>query len=120
MTGFATTDLCDDHAADTRVVAPGLRHFGGSRAFCGPARTLKLHEDNTLVREALEGTGDGGVLVVDAGGSMRCAVVGGNLAELAASNGWSGVVVWGCVRDVDELAQAETGIVALPVILDGR
>ena len=81
--------------------------------FCGPALTLKLFEDNTLVRDALEEAGEDRVLVIDAGGSMRCAVVGGNLAQLAADNDWAGIVVWGCVRDRDELAAAGIGIAAL-------
>lgn len=110
---FATADLCDAHEDETAVVAPGLRSFGGRDRFCGPARTLAVFEDNTLIREALEGPGEGHVLVVDAGASMRCAVVGGNLGELAADNGWSGIVVWGCVRDREELARADTGVVAL-------
>ncbi|MDH3708064.1 MAG: ribonuclease E activity regulator RraA [Acidimicrobiia bacterium] len=113
MTSFATADLCDEHDADTRVLEPGLRHYGGRTSFCGSVHTLKLFEDNSLVREALDAEGDGRVLVIDAGGSRRCAVVGGNLAELAAANGWSGIVVWGCVRDVHELSRADTGILAL-------
>ncbi len=113
MIDFATTDLCDDHPDDTAVVEPGLVSYGGIPSFCGPARTLKIHEDNTLVRAALEAAGDGAVLVVDAGGSRRCAVVGGNLAALAAANGWAGVIVWGCVRDAVELADEPVGVMAL-------
>jgi len=110
---FATTDLCDDHEDETSVIHPGLVHFGGRHRFCGPAHTLKIFEDNSLVRAALEGPGEGKVLVIDAGGSRRCAVVGGNLAVLAAENDWAGIVVWGCVRDCDELAVAATGVLAL-------
>lgn len=113
MSVVATADLCDAYEGETQVLEPGLRHFGGTTAFCGPARTLEVFEDNTLVRDTLETDGAGHVLVVDAGGSRRCAVVGGNLGELAAANGWAGIIVWGCVRDVDELAAAATGIMAL-------
>ncbi|MGI9601762.1 MAG: ribonuclease E activity regulator RraA [Acidimicrobiales bacterium] len=113
MSTFATADLCDDHEHETEVVQPSLRSFGGVGAFCGPAHTLKVFEDNTLVRASLEEAGDGRVLVIDAGGSFRCAVVGGNLGRLAADNGWAGIVVWGCVRDTDELARAATGVLAL-------
>ena len=92
MTTPATTDLCDAHedrldAGRLRVLAPGLRHFGRARRFCGRAVTLKLFEDNSFVRTALEAPGNGAVLVVDGGGSMRCALVGGNLGVLAEKNG---------------------------------
>jgi regulator of ribonuclease activity A len=94
-----TADLCDARPGDARVVAPLFRDFGGACAFAGPISTVKAHEDNTLVRKALEEPGAGRVLVVDGGGSLRCAMLGGNLAELAHKNGWAGVVVYGCVRD---------------------
>src|SRR5262245_4306717 len=106
-------DLCDEFGDEVQVIAPGLADFGGSTAFCGPATAVKVHEDNSLVREALSEPGDGRVLVVDGGGSLRCALVGGNLAALAARNQWSGIVVWGAVRDVAELRQCRVGIKAL-------
>jgi regulator of ribonuclease activity A len=110
---IATTDLCDSHPDLVRVVDPIFRDFGGATAFAGPVTTLKLFEDNSLVREVLEGPGDGRVLVVDGGGSLRCALVGGNLAALGARNGWSGIVVFGAVRDARELRAASIGIKAL-------
>lgn len=109
----ATTDLCDAHPNDVRIVDPVFRDFGGNRAFSGPIATLQLFEDNSLVRESLEQPGNGRVLVVDGGGSLRCALVGGNLAQLAEKNGWSGIVVYGAVRDTRELAAAKVGIKAL-------
>jgi len=51
--------------------------------------------------------------VVDAGGSLRCAVVGGNLGQLAVKNGWAGVLVNGCIRDAAELATLPVGVKAL-------
>lgn len=113
-----TTDLCDAHeaaltAGTLRVIPPGLRSFGGVAAFAGPAATVRAIEDNTLVRAALEEPGGGRVLVVDGGGSQRCALVGGNLGALAQANGWAGVVVYGCVRDTAELAACSVGILAL-------
>ena len=98
MTDFATTDLCDANedqlaAGTLQVVAPGYLAFGALRCFAGPAVTLKVHEDNVMVRGALEQPGAGRVLVVDGGASMRCALVGGNLAVLAEKNGWAGIVV---------------------------
>lgn len=109
---LATTDLSDAHP-DAQVLAPVFRDFGGVSAFHGRAVTLKVFEDNALVRATLESAGDGRVLVVDGGGSLRCALVGGQLAELARRNGWAGILVHGCVRDLAELAQQAVGIKAL-------
>jgi regulator of ribonuclease activity A len=112
-----TCDLCDAHKADDsgafRVLPPVWRSFGGLPAFSGPVATVKCFEDNTLVKAAVESPGLGRVLVVDGGGSLRRALVGGNLAAAAARNGWAGIVVDGCVRDVAELAAAPVGIMAL-------
>lgn len=113
-----TTDLCDaneDLLADgsLRVMEPGLLVLGGRMAFAGPAATLKVFEDNSLVADAVKSAGDGRVLVVDAGGSRRCAVFGGNLAATAAKNGWAGVVINGCARDSGEIAAADLGVRAL-------
>ncbi len=114
----STCDLCDAHerdAGDTslRVLPPLFRAFGGRVAFQGPAATLQCFEDNSQVRTALEEPGAGRVLVIDGGASLRCALVGGNLAVLGANNGWAGIVVDGCVRDHAELAAAAIGICAL-------
>ncbi|NTV62993.1 MAG: ribonuclease E activity regulator RraA [Oscillochloris sp.] len=109
---WTTTDLCDAHD-DVQVADPQLRHFGGNQRFTGQVTTLKLYEDNTLVRSVLEEPGAGRVLVVDGGGSLRCALVGGQIGALAARNGWAGVVVFGCVRDSAELAGQPVGMMAL-------
>jgi regulator of ribonuclease activity A len=110
----ATTDLCDEHP-EAQVCEPVFQAFGGRAAFSGPIATLKVFEDNTMVREAVNGPGEGRVLVVDGGGSLRCSLFGGNLAVAAASNGWAGVVVNGCVRDLGELAAQSIGVRALAV-----
>ena len=110
---FSTPDLCDALGDAARVAEPVFRDYGGVRRFSGTVETLRVLEDNALVRQALEEPGLGRVLVVDGGGSVRTALVGGNLAALAASNGWSGIVVYGAVRDVPELAGAQVGIKAL-------
>jgi regulator of ribonuclease activity A len=96
----STCDLCDTHESDAalRVLPPVFRAFGGVDAFQGPAATLQCFEDNSLVRTALEEPGQGRVLVIDGGASMRCALVGGNLAALGAKNGWASIVVDGCGR----------------------
>jgi regulator of ribonuclease activity A len=110
---FATTDLCDAHGDLVHVVHPGYLDLGGVSTFAGPIATLRVHEDNARVRARLETPGGGRVLVVDGGASMRCALVGGNLATLAADHGWAGIVVNGCVRDRRELRAASVGIRAL-------
>lgn len=108
-----TTDLADAQGDAVRVAAPGWQDFGGVVEFGGPVHVLELFEDNSLVRDALEQAGDGRVLVVDGGGSLRCALVGGNLAKLAETNGWAGIVVNGCVRDREEIAACAVGVKAI-------
>jgi regulator of ribonuclease activity A len=108
-----TADLCDEFGGEVRVLQLDLRDFGGRAAFAGPVTTLRVFEDNALVRATLETPGAGRVLVVDGSGSLQTALVGGNLGTLAARNGWAGLIVWGAVRDVAELRQCDVGIRAL-------
>lgn len=112
-----TADLCDQYEAElgttVRVVAPMFRSYGGRPAFAGQIVTLKLFEDNSLVREALGEDGRGKVLVVDGGGSLRCALVGDQLAVLARKNGWEGIVVYGCIRDSAAIGEFDLGVLAL-------
>jgi regulator of ribonuclease activity A len=115
---FATAELCDANedqlaAGTLRVLDPMFRLWGRAPCFSGEAVTLKLFEDNTLVRATLEEKGEGRVLVVDGGGSLRCALVGGNLGQIAEKSGWAGIVVYGCVRDTLELNECNIGIAAL-------
>ncbi|MQQ99602.1 ribonuclease E activity regulator RraA [Glaciimonas soli] len=115
---FTTCDICDDNESklstgNLSVLPPIFQRFGQQVKFCGPARTVKVFEDNVLVRAALETQGNGQVLVVDGGGSLRCALVGGKLGKLAEENGWAGIVVNGCVRDSVELDACNVGIRAL-------
>jgi regulator of ribonuclease activity A len=115
---FATTDICDANEnlisqGVLRVCAPIFQSYGGLEKFQGPAVTLKVFEDNTWVRTLLDEPGQGRVLVIDGGGSLRCALVGGNLGVLAEKNGWAGILVNGCVRDTRELAESKLGIRAL-------
>ena len=112
---FATTDLSDAHE-DLACADPIFREFGGETAFAGPIATVKVFEDNVLVRAALATPGDGRVLVVDGGGSMRRALLGDNLAQMAIDNGWAGVVVYGCVRDAAELTRMPLGVRALAAV----
>ena len=109
----ATADLYDAHGEALRVMSPIFRDFGGNKSFAGEVVTLKVFEDNSLVRAALEEPGQGRVLVVDGGGSLRCALVGDNLAELGAKNGWAGIVVYGCIRDSAPIAGIAIGVKAI-------
>jgi regulator of ribonuclease activity A len=125
---FSTCDLCDAHKSDDsgsfRIIPGGaLRSYGGVLTFAGPVATAKCYEDNSLVKAAVESAGDGRVLVVDGAGSLRRALLGGNLAAAAAKNGWAGLVIDGAVRDLAELAAAAVGILArghVPLPTDRR
>ena len=110
---FATADLCDAFAPAVHLAAPIFRDYGGLSRFAGPIETVRVTEDNALVAQALETAGRGRVLVVDGGGSLRCALVGGRLAALAYANGWAGLVINGCVRDSAEIREIEVGIRAI-------
>ncbi len=109
---FATTDLSDAFPG-VQATEPVFTDFGGRRTFSGPIETVKVFEDNVLVRQTLGTPGEGRVLVVDGGGSLRCALVGDVLGGMGAGNGWSGMIVNGCVRDSAALAGLDMGIKAL-------
>jgi regulator of ribonuclease activity A len=113
---FTTADLCDEYPELVHVVQPLFQEFGGVTHFSGLIQTVQVYEDNALVREILEGQGDGRVLVVDGGGSLNSALVGGKLAQLAQSSGWSGLLINGCVRDRQELALVPVGVRALHAV----
>ena len=110
---IATADLYDKYGAKVRVATPLFRDYGGKKRFYGPVTTLKVFEDNSLVREALEQDGNGHVLVVDGGGSLRCALVGDNLAQLGKDNNWEGIIIFGCIRDSAVIAIIDIGVKAL-------
>ncbi|HEX9194668.1 MAG TPA: ribonuclease E activity regulator RraA [Azonexus sp.] len=114
---FKTPDLCDEFEPElgktVRVVAPMFQRYGSRTAFSGEIVTLKIFEDNSLVREALAESGAGKVLVIDGGGSLRCALVGDQLAILARKNGWEGIVVYGCIRDSGDINGIDIGVRAL-------
>ncbi|PKU82023.1 putative 4-hydroxy-4-methyl-2-oxoglutarate aldolase 1 [Dendrobium catenatum] len=115
---LATAELCDANPhlilnGELRALHPTFQIYGRRQVFSGQVVTLKVFEDNVLVREFLEEKGNGRVLVVDGGGSMRCAILGGNPVQQAQNNGWSGIVVNGCIRDVDEINGCDIGVRAL-------
>lgn len=110
---YLTPDLCDAYPELVQAVEPMFSNFGGRDSFGGQIVTLKCHEDNSLVKDQVALDGKGKVLVVDGGGSLRCALLGDLLAEQAARNGWEGLLIYGCIRDVDMLAQTDLGVQAL-------
>jgi regulator of ribonuclease activity A len=110
---FKTADLCDAHSDKLQIAEPGFRSFGGHSRFHGEIVTVKLFEDNSLVRETLGLPGHGKVLVVDGGGSRRCALLGDMLAASAVENHWSGILVNGCIRDSADIADMSLGVMAL-------
>lgn len=109
---IVTPDLCDDFP-EVQVVEPMFGNFGGRDSFGGEIVTVKCHEDNSIVKEQVGLPGEGRVIVVDGGGSMRNALLGDMLAEKAASNGWAGLIIYGCIRDVDVIAETDLGVQAL-------
>lgn len=112
---IVTPDLCDEYPEIT-VVEPGFRNYGGIKAFGGEIVTVKCFEDNSVVKEQVALPGNGKVMVVDGGGSRRAALLGDMLAEKAASNGWAGIIIYGCIRDVDVIGETQLGVQALATI----
>jgi regulator of ribonuclease activity A len=110
---LTTSDLVDEHGDRASVCLTPFVQYGARRQFAGPICTVRCHEDNVIVRRRVGEPGAGGVLVVDGGGSLRVALVGDMLAGLARDNGWSGLGINGCVRDVSALAGLDLGIKAL-------
>ena len=110
---FATADLYDEYGDELQIATPIFNDYGGQKNFSGPASTVKVFEDNSLVREALAQPGAGRVLIVDGGASLRCALLGDMLAELGQRNEWAGVIVYGCIRDSAVIANMQLGVKAL-------
>jgi regulator of ribonuclease activity A len=113
---IVTPDLCDAYPDIVRIVEPLFTNYGGREAFGGQIVTVKCHEDNSLVKEHVANPGAGKVMVVDGGGSLRCALLGDMLAEKAAQNNWAGLIIYGCIRDVDEIRKTQLGVQALRTI----
>ena len=110
---FKTADLCDDHSDSLSIAQPLFQDYGKNISFSGEISTVKCFEDNSLVRKQLEQDGNGRVLVVDGGGSTRCAMVGDILAQMGADNGWNGIIVYGCIRDSGVIATIGLGVKAI-------
>ena len=112
MTRISTPDLSDEFD-NVRALELPFRNYGGVRQFAGQIVTIKCHEDNSLVKQAVGEPGEGRVIIVDGGGSLRRALLGDMLAETAANNGWSGLIIFGAIRDVDEVSATPLGVQAL-------
>lgn len=110
---ISTPDLCDDHGDKIRVMHADFKHYGGRQNFYGEVTTIKCFEDNSRVAEMVKEPGRDRVLVVDGGASPRHSLLGDKLAKAAADNGWRGIVIYGYLRDVEELATMPIGILAL-------
>ena len=112
MSPISTPDLSDEAPAARAIELPFF-NYGGRKQFGGQVVTIKCHEDNSLVKQCVSEAGEGRVIVVDGGGSRRRALLGDMLAEQAVANGWSGLVIYGVIRDVDEIAATDLGVQAL-------
>jgi len=110
---FTTPDICDEFLDQLQVLEPLFTEFGGKEKFSGEVVTIKCFEDNSLVKQTLGSAGHGKVLVVDGGGSLRCALLGDLLGAMAVQNGWQGVLINGCVRDVEILKSMDLGVRSL-------
>jgi regulator of ribonuclease activity A len=110
---FATADIYDEYGDQVQVAEPMFNDYGKKLKFFGPVSTIKVFEDNSLVRSALEEAGKGRVLIVDGGGSLGCALLGDMLAKLGVDNGWEGIIVFGCIRDSAVIANMNIGVKAL-------
>ena len=110
---FSVPDICDEYLPQLRVLEPLFRPYGGRLKFSGEIVTIKCYEDNSLVKQTLATDGSGKVMVVDGGGSLRCALLGDMLGAMAAKNGWQGLLINGCVRDVEILKTIDIGVSAL-------
>ena len=113
---YNTSALCDIYLDQVDVVEPMFSHFGAKTSFSGQITTIKCFEDNGLISRTLDEKGEGRVLLVDGGGSLRRALVDADLAAKAAHNGWEGLVIYGCIREVDYLEEINIGIQALASI----
>jgi len=113
---YNTSALCDIYLEQVDVVEPMFNSYGGRSSFGGQVTTVKCYEDSQLIFKTLEQNGLGRVLLVDGGGSLRCALIDSDMAQLAADNGWEGLVVYGSIREVDYIDEIDIGIQAIASI----
>ncbi len=108
-----TADLWDQYSKELKILNLELKSYGKKTAFCGEVVTLKVFEDNSFVRRTLEDSGKGKALIIDGGGSKRCALIGDNIAKLANDNNWEGIIVYGCIRDSKVINEMNVSIKAI-------
>lgn len=113
MSHWTTPDISDKYADAAKIIDPIFQCYGGNKAFCGRIITVRCFEDNSRVKELAAEPGQGRVMVVDGAGSLRRALLGDQIAAKAHTNGWSGFVINGCVRDVEILQTLSLGVRAL-------
>ena len=113
---ISVCDLCDAHEEQLQVAEPVFNNYGGRMSFSGRIETIKCHEDNSLVKELVATPGDGRVLVIDGGGSLRRSLLGDQLAAKALQNQWAGFVIFGAIRDIEVIGTLDIGVKALNVI----
>ncbi len=113
---YSTSALCDIYIDQVDVVEPMFSNFGGRASFAGQITTIKCYEDNGIIRDILDQDGIGRVLLIDGGGSLRRALIDAELASVAEENEWEGIIVYGSIREVDELEEMSVGIQALASI----
>lgn len=113
---YITPDLCDKYPDQVEVAEPIFNNYGGKRSFGGQIVTIKCFEDNSLVKETAAKPGNGKVMVIDGGASLRRSLLGDMIAENAVSNGWEGFIIFGAIRDVDVIAELQIGVKALNTI----
>ena len=117
MTKISTPDLCDSYAADStaclKVLDAIFNSYGGHTEFYGQVVTIKCFEDNSVVKQLVDTPGEGRVIVMDGGGSLRKAILGDRLAAKASENGWAGLIINGCIRDCEEIAAIDLGVKAI-------
>ncbi|MCK5391377.1 MAG: ribonuclease E activity regulator RraA [Deltaproteobacteria bacterium] len=109
----STPDLCDAYPDLTRILEPIFKNYGGKTSFGGEIVTVKCFEDNSRVKENAGKAGQGKVMVVDGGGSLKKALLGDLIAETALNNEWEGFIIYGCIRDVEPISTMKIGVKAL-------
>lgn len=113
---YNTSELCDMYLDVVDVVEPMFSNYGGVSSFGGTISTIKCFEDNGIIADVLAEDGEGRVLLIDGGGSLRRALIDATIAEIGVNSGWEGIIVYGSVRDVDALEELDIGIQAMASI----
>ena len=110
---ISTPDLCDEYEGQLRILAPIFTNYGGHHSFSGAIVTIKCFEDNSVLKQLVDTPGQGRVIVMDGGGSLRKAILGDMLALKAANNGWSGILINGCIRDAAQISEMDVGVFSI-------